>query len=271
MKTVAVVGGFDDLRSRDIRFFQEASRSGPVHVLLLSDAAIRSRDGKDPKFPQEEREYLLGSLKFVDRVTMMPGNGEADLLHRIESLEPGVLIEDQRSASAEREKWCSSRGIKYRTLAEKDLPGFPGIPESSSGPGRKKVVVTGCYDWFHSGHVAFFEETSALGALYVGVGNDANIRMLKGEGHPMFPQEERRYMVQSVKCVTGAFVSTGSGWMDAEPEILKLRPDIYAVNEDGDREEKKEFCGIHGIEYRVLKRLPKQGMPKRESTELRGF
>ena len=51
------------------------------------------------------------------------------------------------------------------------------------------MIVTGCYDWFHSGHVRFFEEVSELGDLYVVVGNDANIRLLKGEGHPLFPEQ----------------------------------------------------------------------------------
>ena len=63
-------------------------------------------------------------------------------------------------------------------------------------------------------------------------------------------------------------VATGDGWLDAEPEIERLRPDIYAVNEDGDRPEKREYCQAHGIEYRVLKRLPKEGLPRRQSTDL---
>ena len=43
----------------------------------------------------------------------------------------------------------------------------------------------------------------------------------------------------------------------AEPEVIKLRPDIYLVNEDGDRTEKQAFCRQHGLEYVVLKRLPR--------------
>jgi hypothetical protein len=43
------------------------------------------------------------------------------------------------------------------------------------------------------------------------------------------------------------------------------------VNEDGDRPEKRQYCEAHGIEYRVLKRLPKPGLPRRQSRELRGF
>ncbi len=135
----------------------------------------------------------------------------------------------------------------------------------------RKVVVTGCYDWFHSGHLRFFEEASSFGDLYVVVGSDQNVRLLKGEGHPMFSEDERRYIVQSVRFVKQALVSSGSGWMDAEPEIARIRPDIYLVNEDGDQPEKRQFCEEHRIEYVVLKRLPRLGLSKRESTFLRGF
>ncbi len=59
--------------------------------------------------------------------------------------------------------------------------------------------------------------------------------------------------------------------MDAEPEIDRIKPDRYAVNEDGDKPEKREFCEQHDLEYVVLKRVPKEGLPRRESTHLRGF
>jgi hypothetical protein len=59
--------------------------------------------------------------------------------------------------------------------------------------------------------------------------------------------------------------------MDAEPEINLIKPDVYVVNEDGDKPEKRVFCQQHGIEYIVLKRIPKEGLPRRQSTDLRGF
>jgi cytidyltransferase-like protein len=132
-------------------------------------------------------------------------------------------------------------------------------------------VATGCFDWFHSGHVRFFEEASALGDLYVVVGHDRNVRRLKGQGHPLFPQEERRYLVQAVRHVKQALVSSGTGWLDAGPEIDALRPEVYVVNEDGDRPEKRAFCRARGIEYVVLERKPKDGLPRRQSTDLRGY
>ena len=87
----------------------------------------------------------------------------------------------------------------------------------------------------------------------------------------MFSQDQRRFVVQSIKYVKQAFIATGSGQLDAKQEIYQLKPNILAVNEDGDRPEKRDFCKANGIEYVILKRLPKPGLPRRQSTTLRGF
>ncbi len=49
-----------------------------------------------------------------------------------------------------------------------------------------------------------------------------------------------------------------------------LAPDIYAVNEDGDKGGKREYCAQRGIEYLVLKRLPAPGLPGRSEHGLEG-
>jgi cytidyltransferase-like protein len=283
-KNVVVTGGFDDLRSRHVRLLEEAARLGAVHVLLWSDEIVRSLEGK-PKFSQEERLYLLRAIRYVRRVTLVADEAARDAIARdaipqVDEVRPDVWVVDEASADARsddarKRAYCESRGVAYRVLSEEDLKGFPvarfDAHTGGGQPARRKVIVTGCYDWFHSGHVRFFEEVSELGDLYVVVGHDANVRLLKGEGHPLFPQDERRYMVGSIRYVKQALISTGHGWMDAEPEIARIKPDMYAVNEDGDKPEKREFCRAHGIQYVVLKRVPKEGLPRRESTVLRGF
>lgn len=271
MSPVLVYGPFDDLRSRDIRFLQEASNLGPLHVLLWSDAAVAAATGKAPKFPQAEREYFLQGLRYVDRVTAL-----ADAAAMTDALPaaggpPATWAVDEPSDHPAKRAWAARNGLAYRVIADSQLAGYPAAAPPAPGGGRKRVIVTGCFDWFHSGHVRFCEECSELGDLYVVVGHDENIRLLKGEGHPLFPAEERRYVVGSVRYVHQALVSTGHGWLDAEPEIERLRPHIYAVNEDGDKPEKRAFCENKGIEYRVLRRLPKPGLPRRQSTALRGF
>jgi cytidyltransferase-like protein len=207
-------------------------------------------------------------------VIIAPASADPDELPQVELPTEGAywaVLETE--ASPRKEAFCQSVGINYQVINLADLRGFPlaAIDTPENYLPRPKVVVTGCYDWFHSGHVRFFEEVAELGELYVIVGNDVNVRFLKGEGHPLFPQDERRYVVQSVRSVHQCLITSGMGWMDAEPEIAMVKPEMYAVNEDGDKPEKRAFCQEHGIRYVVLTRKPKPGLPRRQSTDLRGY
>jgi len=270
---VAVTGLFDNPRSPALRFLQETARLGEVTVLLWPDDAPREAGAEPCKFPLAERAYFLQALRYVKHVIPVTGAIAANALPDAPGFHPGLWVVEEAQAGPAQRGFCEKAHLPYRVLGGEQLRGFPPPPTAPAPAraARKKVIVTGTYDWFHSGHVRFFEEAGGLGDLYVVVGHDANIRLLKGEGHPMFPQEERRYMVQSIRFVTQALISTGEGWLDAAPEIERLKPDIYAVNEDGDRGGKREYCREHGVEYRVLKRIPAPGLPRRSSTDLRGF
>jgi cytidyltransferase-like protein len=273
MKRVVVSAALDDLRYLDIRFIEEAGKLGSLRVLLWSDQAVQEVTGKPPKFPLAEREYLARAIRWVDDVSVLDGSLDPDTLPLYEGARPDAWAVTEAADTSAKRAWSRSNEIEYRVLRDEFLAPAPKPPPTPDNPQsqRKKVVVTGCFDWFHSGHVRFCEEVSELGDLYVVVGNDENVRQLKGEGHPLFPAVQRRYICGSVRYVKQALISTGMGWMDGEPEFVKIKPDIYAVNEDGDKPEKREFCRVYGIEYKVLKRTPKRGLPKRQSTALRGF
>jgi cytidyltransferase-like protein len=270
MTKVIVSSALDQLNSGDLRFFQEASKLGELHVLLWSDQAIRALTGREPRFPQAERAYVIQAVRYVTKLHLSGANADPHALPDLASLKPDVWVVDEKNATPAGKAFCAAHGLDYRVLTAEDMAGFPE-PPAEPPSGRKKVVVTGCYDLFHSGHVRFFEEVSGLGDLFVVVGHDENIRLLKGPGHPLFKEEERRYVAGSIRYVKQALVSSGRGWMDAEPEIARIGPDMYAVNEDGDKPEKQEFCRKHGIQYVVLRRLPKEGLTPRTSTDLRGF
>lgn len=186
---------------------------------------------RDSEIPVEERAYLWSACRFVDRVTVVD-DGEETTLNTIPTVPPVEPVEPT---------------------------------------GQRRVIVTGCYDWLHSGHIRFFEECASYGELTVVVGSDRNVSLLKGPKHPLFPETERQFLVGSVRHVHQCLISTGTGWMDAAPEIERIQPDIYIVNEDGDKPEKREFCAARGLEYVVLTRTPAPGLTRRESTKLRGF
>jgi len=267
VQTVFVSGAFDNLQSRQVRFLQKAAYWGKVHVLLWSDQAAQRYEGRLPRYPEQERQYLLQSLRFVHDLTLSGSLIESLPLTILSS---GLCVIDEAEPTDIWDHFCQDHQLRKCVIKKEALVEFAAIPPAPQ-TNRKTVVVTGCYDWLHSGHVRFFEEVYQLGNVYVIVGSDQNVRLLKGDGHPLFGQEERRYLVGAIRHVTESLISTGSGWMDAAPEIEKLKPDIYAVNEDGDKPEKRDFCEQRGIEYIVLKRTPKNGLVQRTSTDLRGF
>ena len=262
---VVAIGSFDNLTVRDIRFLEEASKLGTLTVLLWSDALVAKITGHAPKFPLSERRYLLNSIRYVSEIRDVNaelGDGY-DLRAKIWA--------DHDAVNPAHQEFANKQGIDYRVIPDSAFATFPAPPPITTAGDRKKVIVTGCFDWLHSGHVRFFEEVSTYGDLYVVVGHDTNIELLKGKGHPLLRQDERRYAVGSIRYVKQALISTGSGWLDAEPEIRLLKPDIYAVNEDGDVPEKRQYCAALGLEYLVLRRAPAPGLPPRTSTALRGF
>ena len=132
----------------------------------------------------------------------------------------------------------------------------------------KKVFVSGCYDLLHSGHVAFFKEASSFGDLYVGIGSDATIQDLKGR-MTINSEQERLYMVKSIKYVTDAWINKGSGIMDFEEDLIRFKPDIFVVNEDGHSPAKESVCKRYSIEYKILRRIPEEGLPARSTTDIR--
>jgi cytidyltransferase-like protein len=275
MKRVLVSGSFDDLRSRKMRFLQEAAKLGELTVRLWSDDVTVALTGSAPEFPQAERGYFLQAVRYLSHLAFVTEPEDAAVPTLFDGRLPDIwavpAATDEPAAAALRT--AAASGVEIRLFTDEELQGFP-VPEQNaweSPTGAKKVIVTGCYDWLHTGHIRFFEEVAELGDLYVAVGNDANVRNLKGEGHPLFREELRRYMVQSIRYVKQAVLTKGMGWMDAAPNIAEIRPDIYAVNEDGDKPEKQAFCAEHGLEYVVLQRRPKEGLTRRSSTDLRGF
>jgi cytidyltransferase-like protein len=130
---------------------------------------------------------------------------------------------------------------------------------------NKKVLVSGCYDLLHAGHIAFFKTASQYGELYVSVGRDENLLNLKGK-KPYFSQEERVYMVGAVRYVKEAFVASGDGMLDFEEDMIRIKPDYFVVNSDGFTEGKRRLCEANNVELIVLERIPEEGLPARSSS-----
>ncbi len=132
----------------------------------------------------------------------------------------------------------------------------------------KRVFVSGCYDLLHSGHVEFFRQAAQYGDLYVGIGSDKTILNYKNH-KTVYPEQERLFMVKSIRFVKDAYINAGDGIMDFVPTLDIVKPDILVVNSDGDKPDKRRLCKERGIEYIVLPRTPHEGLTARSSTDLK--
>ena len=132
-----------------------------------------------------------------------------------------------------------------------------------------KVLVAGFFDLFHSGHLAFLEESASFGDLYVSVGSDANIEYMKNK-KSIYTEEERLYIIKGLSCVKDAEISCGHvGAESFVPYMKKIGAEVFVTNDDGtDLESKKKICQENGIKYIELKRRPLSNLPARSSTAI---
>jgi len=133
---------------------------------------------------------------------------------------------------------------------------------------RPKVFVSGCYDLLHSGHVEFFRQAAEYGDLYVGIGSDSTIEGYKHH-KTIYSEQERLFMVKSIRYVKDAYINAGCGILDFLPTLDIVKPDILVVNEDGGNDDKRRICEERGIRYVVLQRVPQEGLTARSSTDLK--
>lgn len=69
---------------------------------------------------------------------------------------------------------------------------------------NKKVVFTnGVFDLIHAGHVDYLTKAKALGdILVVGMNSDASVKSIKGDKRPILKQDERAFIISSLKPVS---------------------------------------------------------------------
>ena len=96
--------------------------------------------------------------------------------------------------------------------------------------GRRVVFTNGCFDLLHPGHIRLLEEARALGdMLVVGLNGDASVRILKGEGRPIIPEQERAEILAAFECVDAVVI-----FNEPTPReiISALLPDVLVKGGD---------------------------------------
>lgn len=111
---------------------------------------------------------------------------------------------------------------------------------------RMIVLVGGCFDILHVGHVKFLREAKASGSfLFLLLESDETVAKLKGKNRPYFPQKDRAEVLSSIKYVD-YIVLMPPKKQDAlyENLISQIKPNIIAVTENDPILEKKRNQAI---------------------------
>jgi len=76
------------------------------------------------------------------------------------------------------------------------------IRKELKADGRKVVFTNGCFDIIHSGHVDYLTKAKMMGdVLFVGINSDSSIKRIKGDKRPILDENERAFIVASLKAV----------------------------------------------------------------------
>jgi len=94
-----------------------------------------------------------------------------------------------------------------------------------------KVIVNGTFDILHRGHLMMLQHAKSLGDhLLVAIDTDRRVKELKGENRPINNQDDRRYMLESLKCVNTVY------FFDSKEQLIDImkeyKPDIMVKGSD---------------------------------------
>ena len=133
-----------------------------------------------------------------------------------------------------------SEAVNSGCLTEKREENTLKFSLTTKGRNQIKVVLAGgVYDVLHLGHLAALTEAKTLGDLLVTVvATDVTVEMLKGR-RPVFPEEDRRLLVEGLKPVDKAILGYEDLGMGYEEVLMEVMPDIIAFGYDQQNLEKK--------------------------------
>ena len=99
----------------------------------------------------------------------------------------------------------------------------------------KTIFTNGCFDILHRMHVELLQFCKSRGdKVIVGLNSDSSVKRLKGEQRPIFSQEDRKFMLESLDCVDEVIIFEE----DTPFELIrKIKPDYIVKGGDYKPEE----------------------------------
>ena len=125
------------------------------------------------------------------------------------------------------------------------------IAEGLQGVGKRVVLVGGCFDILHIGHISFLERAKEAGdVLFVLLEAEKGIRQIKGGNRPINTQEDRARILAAIGVVDRVvLLSSDLENHDYDKLIILLKPDIIASTQgDLKRHLKERQAGLVNAE-----------------------
>lgn len=122
----------------------------------------------------------------------------------------------------------------------------------------KKILVGGCFDILHYGHITFLEQAKQLGSsLVVLLESDEKVRAMKGDKRPIHTQKQRKAMLDALDCVDEVIllpaITTDIYYKNL---IEKMKPAVIALTEGDPILEKKQTQAAEiGAELVVIPKI----------------
>lgn len=120
---------------------------------------------------------------------------------------------------------------------------------------KKIVLVGGCFDIIHPGHILFLEAAKREGdALILLLESDESIKKRKGNGRPINSQKNRQIVVSAISDVDYIIPLVGVTTDEEYDRIMiQIRPEVIAITEgDSQTDKRKKQCESIGSELKVV-------------------
>lgn len=108
---------------------------------------------------------------------------------------------------------------------------------------EKIILVGGCFDILHIGHIKFLENAKKLGGkLFILLESDEKVSHLKGNDRPIFKQADRAEALAHLDdvdvIISLPFFTTDDDYKNL---VFDINPDIIAITENDPKTDKKKM------------------------------
>lgn len=168
-------------------------------------------------------------------------------------LRHGPFTQQEFEISAGRSELQNLLNLGYLTKDESD-----DLHYSLTDKGRSQIKVIlagGVYDVLHLGHLAALSEAKSLGDVLVAVvATDVTVEVLKGR-KPLFPENDRRALVEGLKPVDKAILGYEDVGFGFEQVLTEVMPNIVAFGYDQEKLENavREIVERHKLQIQIVK------------------